>query len=1114
MSARIQVKPVERAVVSHIAQAFDLPNFIAATLASRGLVADDAIERFLNPALERDWFDPYTIEGMDRAVEQLIEAIKQQKRILVFGDFDLDGISATTIMTRGLKAFGVDVVPFIPLRFEEGYGLSRKAIERVITYEPDLVITVDNGIAAREEVAYLRERGIEVIITDHHEPAEMVPLDVALIDPKCSDGPSAILAGAGVALKVIQALGSRLGMPHLWRALIDLATLGTVADLMPMIGENRALVSVGLQMLNDNPRPCIEALMVQAGIEPGTLSSVNLSFTLVPRLNAAGRMGNAQLALDLLLCDNPAECMNLAAQLEDNNNKRRQIESELSAVAQDQAAQVYKGQRALVVSGQGWHEGVKGIVASRLVNTYGVPSLLFTIEDGQARGSGRSVGDINLFKAVESCKHLLTRYGGHEAAVGVTLPSENLDEFYRELCAYMDKLPAASFEAKVVADAVVDLGELTLDNVAKIDRLAPFGQENPVPHYLAAGVFLTQAKAVGAQKDHLSAQLFDGVHGVSCIMFHAPNIKEMLACKSAVNAVFKLQIDTWKNYRTVKAMVEELEPVAVREEDCCNTPCDTFMQELIGRYGAQCDLLSQTAGCSDTDQATDVRREWEELARTDPALLRDKLVEAFLGSGKLHEAQEKTLEHLEAGDSVFTLMGTGRGKSVIFHLYAAYLALRHKQQSIFLYPLRALIADQAYHLRDALAPFGISVQVLTGASNSEERVQVLRGLEEGCVDIILTTPEYLACHVREIATRAHVGFVTIDEAHHVGLAREDFRVAYKHINDSLAQLGNPQVLALTATANDAITESLIELLPFDVFITDEATRTNLHIDDKRNIRKKDLYLATIVAQGQKTIVYVNSRMETIMLTKRLRELLPHLAPRIGFYNAGLTRSERTQIEELFRSDQLLVLIATSAFGEGIDLPHIRHVVLYHMPFSEVEFNQMSGRAGRDGQDAFIHLLFGKNDGSINQSILHDATPTHDDMAQIYRELRRQQRSSAQEFYAFAFDQLAKSATALFPRFTISIDQTRSGVAVFEELGLVQTRTEQTNNVTKHYLHVVDYEGKVDLVESIRYQEGMDEIASFDRFKDWVLKQPAEELERRIQRPLLPRDKREGHSDAS
>ena len=496
------------------------------------------------------------------------------------------------------------------------------------------------------------------------------------------------------------------------------------------------------------------------------------------------------------------------------------------------------------------------------------------------------------------------------------------------------------------------------------------------------------------------------------------------------------------------------------------------------------------------------------LAKREPQALRSKLASALIGTATLHEAQAKTLELLDAGESVFSVMGTGRGKSLIFHLFAIELALKQHKQSIFLYPLRALISDQAFHLREVVSRFGITVEVLMGATPQEERERILAGLERGRVDIILTTPEYLACHVNELAKKGSFGFVTIDEAHHVGLAREDFRVAYKHICDCLHALGDPQVLAVTATANDAIAKGLIDLLPLDVYVADEWVRTNLHIDDKRNIRKRDLYLASIVASGEKTIVYVNSRMETIMLTKRLRELVPHLAWRIGFYNAGLTRAERNRIEELFRNDELSVLIATSAFGEGVDLPHIRHVVLYHMPFSEVEFNQMSGRAGRDGEDAFIHLLFGRNDGSINQSILHEMTPTHDNMAQIYRELRRQQKASEERFYAFAFDQLARSVTSLFPTFSVSIDQTRSGVAVFEELGLVETRTEQVDNNTHHFIHVVDYKGKVELIDSVRYREGVDEIASFDRFKDWVLSCSAEELECCVQKPLMPHTEEE------
>ena len=263
-----------------------------------------------------------------------------------------------------------------------------------------------------------------------------------MVDPKCNNNESSLLAGAGVALKVIQAIGARFGKPHLWQSLVDLATLGTVADLMPMRDQNRALVSQGVSMINNNPRLLHCCFASSSRMRRSRSASTNLSFTIIPRLNAAGRMGNAQLALDLLMCDDYLEAASLAMDLEKTNNKRRSIEAELADVAKEQAARIYDGQRALIVAGEGWHEGVKGIVASRLVNTYGVPSILFTIDGDEAHGSGRSVGQVNLFSAVESCSDLLTRFGGHEAAVGVTLPTSNLDAFCKRMCDYMDKLDA------------------------------------------------------------------------------------------------------------------------------------------------------------------------------------------------------------------------------------------------------------------------------------------------------------------------------------------------------------------------------------------------------------------------------------------------------------------------------------------------------------------------------------------------------------------------------------------------------------------------------------------------------------------------------------------------
>lgn len=1111
MNARINLATTDEAVVTRLVTTLDLPHFIAATLVSRGIDTPEKAELFLRPNLEVDWQDPYLIDGMDAAVDRIAQAIRAEEHILVYGDFDLDGVSATTLMTRGLRACGGRVTPFIPLRFEEGYGLSDASIERVATYNPQLVVTVDNGIAAKREVQLLLEHGIDVVITDHHEPADLVPVGVPVVDPKCSDNPSAILAGAGVALKVMQAVGSRFGKPNLWRELIDLATLGTVADLMPMREQNRALVSEGLRMINENPRPCIAALLGESGFADKPVTSSNLSFTLVPRLNAAGRMGNAQLALDLLLSDDFADSAHLASELEDTNTRRRTIEAELAEVASEQAEQVFKGQRALVVAGEGWHEGVKGIVASRLANRYGVPTLLFTIEGDEAHGSGRSVGQVNLFQAVTSCQDILVRFGGHHAAVGVTLKADKIPEFTERLCAYMDALPPEDFIPRIDVDASVDLSELTLANVEKLDLLAPFGQENSSPHFLAHGVMMAGGRAVGADKNHLSCTLTDGMHSLNCIMFHCSDVAALLNCGCALDAVFELQIDTWKGRRSVKAVVSSLKPVSpcAALEACLEDKDKNFVTGLIAAGMAERDMRD----VPEWESPESDRLMWEERAQSNPAGFRQDLIQAFLGEGNLHAAQQQALDLLDAGHSVFTVMGTGRGKSLIFYIHAAELALAKQKASLFVYPLRALVADQAFHLERTLGSFGLTIGTLTGATDAPERARVMQDLATGKLDIVLTTPEYLDIHANELAQVSTIGFVVIDEAHHVGTSKAGFRPSYTRLGNAICRLGNPQVLALTATADDAIAEDIRHAFGLDDMVFDNTERSNLQVIDQRNSKKRERYLASLVAQGEKTLIYVNSRMETVALVRRLRKQEPHIASLIGFYNAGLSRAERERVETLFREGGLQVLVATSAFGEGVDIPGVRHVVLYHLPFSEVEFNQMSGRAGRDGNEAQIHLLFGKADVHLNTALLHGIAPDHDEMAQIYRGLRALQQASQQSFFELDAEDVARRATRLFGT-TVTPEQVTLGVSVFEELGLVETKTEDrkqdsqdssASSSAKRFIYVVDYKGKVELSDSVQYREGLDEFDSFMTFKDWVLGSSADQLQDRIRHPLLPFD---------
>ena len=1109
MSARYFIKPADAAAVSVLQQQLGLPAFMATALVARGITTPQSAREFLEPSLDRDWVNPYEVHGIGEVVDVLERAIRQQQRIMVFGDFDLDGVSATTVLTRALRMLGADAVPFVPRRSDEGYGITEAAIDRCMDASPDVLVTVDCGISCRDEVKVLQRRGVEVLITDHHEPADLVPEGVPLCDPKLEEETSCgILAGVGVALCTVQALGTRFGQPHLWRELTDLATLGTIADLMPMVGANRALVADGVARMNENPRPAIAALLAVAGVADVPVAANALSFSIIPRLNAAGRMGDAQLALDLLLTDDFDEAMKKAEALEAVNDQRRAIEAELAEIANLQAEEIYQGQRALVVAGQGWHEGVKGIVASRLVRTYGVPVLLFTIdEDGQARGSGRSVGQVNLFKAVESCSDLLTRFGGHEAAVGVTLPASDLEEFTNRLCAYMDTLPADNFHPRIDVDAVVDLSELTIENVKALEAMAPFGQENNTPVFLAHNVMLNRCRAVGADKNHFSCMLTNGRSQVAGIMFHCSDIESLMRCSCVVNAAFELQVDEWRGRETVKAMINSLEPAepCAAMQSWLDPETTAFVDKLYATNDAE--LVADDVKSAEEDELKEADREtsrahWRERATRDPDALREDVVRAFIKDADLLPAQREVLEALDSDQSVLAVMATGRGKSLMFHVHAALLALKNREASLFVYPLRALIADQAFHLREALSPFGIEVAVLTGETGPEERRRVMEGLANGTVDIVATTPEYVAFHARDLASSGRIRFVVVDEAHHIGLAKAGNRPAYLWLDDALDVLGNPVVLALTATAGPEVAARIESVLGISRRVLDDAVRTNMLFDDQRNMKGREQYLASIIASGEKTVIYVNSRSASVALARTLREQVPQIAPFIGFYNAGLSRRERKRVEDMFRSGTLTVLVSTSAFGEGVNIPNIRHVVLYHMPFNEVEFNQMSGRAGRDGQPASVHALFGEEDARINEKVLKQATPDHDTFAQVYRELRRAQREAGGRPISPSNADLAESCSARDKKHPVSLASVECAIAVFRELGLVETRAGDGPDRLRS-IRVVETNSKVELVDSVRYREGLDEMEISSSFSEWATSSSADALHSRIIAPILP-----------
>ena len=1093
-SGRWHVLPQDIAAEHEVRAATGVTPLAARIMVARGIRDAAAAKLFLTPSLERDWLDPRELPGLVAAADRVERAVRAGEVIAVFGDFDVDGMSSTCLLTLGLRDLGAEVHPYIPRRFGEGYGLSAEALGRVVEgCHPGLIITVDNGIAAAAEVEMVREQGIDVVVTDHHEPADLVPTGVPVCDPKLDhDCPSCDLAGAGVALKLVQELGRRAGRPNLWREYTDVATLGTISDMMNLTRENRALVADGIERMRHTTRPGLVALAAAANCDLSAIEADGLPFSLVPRLNAAGRMGDVDVAFNLLISDDAEQAARLAAELETINQNRRDIERDLADQAMAMVEETYDGGRAIVVGGEGWHEGVKGIVASRVVNRYHVPAILFSISDGVAHGSGRSVGSVNLFEAVEKCADLLVRFGGHAGAVGVTIDAANIDAFRARLEGVLAELPAEQFVDTGEVAAIVGLDELDVPTIESLGALKPFGQGNKVPLRAACGVVMRARSRVGRSGEHLRFLATDGVSSVPAIMFRTPDVERACDYEGAVDLVFEAVAETWQGRTKPKLMVRDI----IYREATPGVEAPAIAGELFARVPQILAGGLPEAPLAASPSSADA------LAKLPQDQLTDHVVRAFIGDKALLPAQRQALDALGRGRSVLAVMATGRGKSLIFHVHAVREAVLNGHTSVFVYPLRALVADQSFHISESFSALGLTARVLTGESTPEVREEVFSGLAAGMVDVVLTTPEFLAIHSKAFAHVGRVGFVVIDEAHHAAATAGGARSAYRELPRVLDELANPVVLAVTATAADPVADRICELARIDDVIVDDACRENLVLDDEREMHDREAALIAIASTGEKCVAYVNSREQSVVLARAIRKANPEIGQRIAFYNAGLTRSERTSVERAFRDGALTCIISTSAFGEGVNLPDIRHVVLYHMPFGAIEFNQMSGRAGRDGKSATIHLLFGSRDARVNERILSSYAPGRDELVCLWRALRATSARAAnagEDTIGLTNAELLDVCLQVTPSTTLEERSVSAGIAIFAELGFLAVE----GFGTTRRIRMAASPDHMDLDSSIRYLEGKRSGEEFGRFFNWALSATADELLAHINRPIVP-----------
>ncbi len=517
-----EVLPFDKAQVISLVEKYQLPSVLAMLFQVRGFTQSEQIDDLLGRTEIPT--DPFEIKDMDKAADRIMRAIENFEKIAIFGDYDADGVTSTAIMYTYLEQNGANVVWYIPKREGEGYGMNMQAVDFLKSQGVELIVTVDNGISSVNEIAHAKELGMETVVTDHHRPHEVLPDAVAVVDPYIEGNEHLEFrdySGAGIAFKLIQAIETEIGDPEeLLEQYADIASIGIIGDIVPLVSENRRIVRRGLKKLADSDRVGIRALVEKSGAADRNLTSTAVAFTIVPRINATGRMGDSDRAVRLLITHDEDEAISLAEQICLDNTNRREVEANItqSVIESIENNDEIKYSRVIVVGGEGWHHGVVGIVAARITERYGKPCMIIAVNNGVAKGSGRSVEGFNLFEAITDSKELLQKFGGHPMAAGVTLDPNNISAFRDSMNAYARLHYPVMPAQTITIDLKLQPSALTTAIPQSISVLEPFGAANPAPLFGLYKMKLESINALGGG-NHLRLNLTRGEVGVSCMKF-------------------------------------------------------------------------------------------------------------------------------------------------------------------------------------------------------------------------------------------------------------------------------------------------------------------------------------------------------------------------------------------------------------------------------------------------------------------------------------------------------------------------------------------------------------------------------------------------------------------
>jgi len=551
---------------SELSKELNISPILAQLLINRGTKEVLSARRFLKTDL-KDLRDPYLFQDMEKAVNKILKAINNHERILIYGDYDVDGITSVALLFSILRDFTTNLYYYIPNRFQEGYGLNEEAIDIAFKNNIKLIVTVDCGIASIYEIEKANNYGIDVIVTDHHQPQKDIPSAIAIINPKCDiNYPFKELAGVGVSFKVVQALYSKLGknQDDLW-SLLDYVALGSIADSVPFIDENRILIKYGLKALNQTKKEGLKALIMESGVSYGNLGTKEVNFAIAPRINAAGRLDDSKIALELLLTNSEYKAAYLSRKLSEMNKHRQEIGDNILREAREFASIQVKEEdnKILILASENWNQGVIGIIASRLVDEFNRPVIIISKKDGIAKGSGRSIKGFHLYKVLESCQDILINFGGHELAAGITIESNKIPEFKSRMNEIsQDFIKGDDLSPELKIDAQILLSNINFGLVKDINILEPFGIGNPQPVFCSYKNIIADWRLVGGKKEHLKIKVKEENRTLEGIGFKLSRMgNQIFSRNKVVDLAFNIELNKWNGTENVQLNIKDIKTI-------------------------------------------------------------------------------------------------------------------------------------------------------------------------------------------------------------------------------------------------------------------------------------------------------------------------------------------------------------------------------------------------------------------------------------------------------------------------------------------------------------------------------------------------------------------------